>query len=126
MRPPPPKPPKPPPPPPRPPPPPPSLLTTGVPGLLYESCCRRSQSLRGSAPASRIQVRLRREVRSDSESSAIPFSVYDSPPNRHSVLVTSVGVPENGAASASTLSRKGALFFGFPPSSASTHVTVAG
>src|SRR6185503_17506959 len=105
-----PKPPKPPrPPPPAKPPPPPPRLRTGEPGLLYASCCR-SHSFLGSVFSSRIQVRLRREARSDSESSAVPLSVYCSPPKRHSVFATWIGCVLNGACSASTLSRNGTLF----------------
>src|SRR5712691_233521 len=48
------------------------------------------------------------------------------PPYRHSVFATSAGCPENGAASDTTLSRNGTVFFRSPPSSASTQRTVDG
>src|SRR3954465_15094315 len=104
----------------------PASRVTGEPGLSYAASCLRSHSFFGAAPSSRIHVRVLRERRSNSLSSATPFSVYEIPAKRHSVLPISDGSALNGAASVITRSRNGTFVLGSPPSSASVHTTVAG
>src|SRR2546423_6152596 len=84
-----------------------SRRVTGLPGLSYAASCRRSQSLRGCAPDSRIHVRTCRDVRSYSLSSPMPFPVKERPAYRHSVLAISVGALLNGDDRVINLSRHG-------------------
>src|SRR3954449_13167102 len=102
----------------------PASRVTGVPGLSYAASCLRSHNFFGSTPDWRIHVRVLRERRSNSLSSATPFSVYEIPAKRHSVLPISDASALNGAASVITRSRNGTFVFESPPSSASVQITV--